>query len=176
MNDKKHQVVHVKKRQRKRKINTGIRVGIDTGETMTEQAHKKECDINYILDEYTRTGYMQHAKDFEGKYDDISVQDFQEAQLMIAQAKTMFAELPSQIQADFDHKPEQFLQFVQDPDNAEKLEAFGIIKGNDGVDINGISVKSPTQESLDALRAAKQKQKQAQATPEPKTPEPKTAA
>ena len=90
---------------------------INTGKGLTEQSHKHETDINYILKEYTRTGFINHAKQNEGRYDDISVQDFQEAMFIVSDATNMFAELPGQIRKEFKNSPSQFLDFVQNPNN-----------------------------------------------------------
>jgi phage internal scaffolding protein len=116
---------------------------VDTGEGLTEQAHKNETDMNYILRDYKRTGFIRHAKENQGRYDDISVQDFQEAMFVVAEANNMFAELPANIRKDFNNDPSQFLGFVQNPDNQEKLQKMGIIKGNDGVDLKGMPTTAP---------------------------------
>jgi len=116
---------------------------LDTGEGLTEQAHKQETDMNYILRDYKRTGFIRHAKENQGRYDDISVQDFQEAMFVVAEANNMFAELPANLRKDFNNDPSQFLGFVQNPDNQEKLQQMGIIKGNDGVDLKGMPTTAP---------------------------------
>ena len=116
---------------------------VDTGEGLTEQAHKNECDMNYILRDYKRTGFIRHAKDNQGRYDDVSVQDFQDAMFIVAEANNMFAELPAAVRKDFNNDPAAFLGFVQNPENQEKLQSMGIIKGNDGVDLQGMPTKAP---------------------------------
>jgi phage internal scaffolding protein len=116
---------------------------LDTGDGLTEQAHKQETDMNYILRDYKRTGFIRHAKDNQGKYDDISVQDFQEAMFVVAEANNMFAELPANIRKDFNNDPAQFLGFVQNPNNQETLQKMGIITGNDGVDLKGMPTTAP---------------------------------
>ena len=116
---------------------------IDTGEGITEQAHKQETDMNYILRDYARTGFIRHAKDNQGRYDDVSVQDFQEAMFTVATATNMFNELPANIRKDFGNDPASFLGFVQNPDNQEKLQEMGIIRGNDGLDLKGMPSKAP---------------------------------
>ena len=60
-----------------------VKPKIDTGKGLTEQSHKHETDINFILKDYVRTGFIKHAKDNQGKYDDINVQDFQQAMLVL---------------------------------------------------------------------------------------------
>ena len=119
------------------------RVTVDTGKGLTEQSHKHETDINYILKEYTRTGFIKHAKENQGKYDDIAVQDFQEAMFVVAEANNMFNELPGQVRKQFNNNPGEFLEFVQNPDNSKKMEALGILKGNDGVDMQGVATSAP---------------------------------
>ena len=118
--------------------------GIETGKGLTEQAHKKETDINFILKDYARTGFIRHAKEHEGKYDDISVQDFNEAMFVVSEAQNMFNELPADWRNEFNNNPAQFLDFVQNPNNKDKMEEMGILAGNDGIDMTGAQVGSPT--------------------------------
>ena len=116
---------------------------IDTGEGLTEQCHKKQCDMNHILKDYKRTGFIRHAKENQGRYDDISVQDFQDAMFKVAEATNMFNDLPANLRKDFNNNPAEFLGFVQNPDNQEKLQKMGIIRGNDGIDMNGMPTTAP---------------------------------
>lgn len=127
---------------------------IDCGPGMTEQAHKDECDINKILRDYQRTGFMKHAKQHEGRYDDVSAVDFQQAMITVANVKTMFEELPSNFRKEFGNDPAQFLAFAQNPENGTKMEKMGILMGNDGFDIQGAQVMTPTEASLALKEAA----------------------
>lgn len=116
---------------------------VNSGELLTEQAHAKECDMNYILRDYEKTGLIKHANKHAGRYDDVTVQDFQEAQFLIAEAKNMFQELPSTVRKRFDNNPGQFLEFVQNPNNKAEMQVMGILKGNDGLNAKGEMVNSP---------------------------------
>lgn len=120
-----------------------IKPKVDTGKGLTEQAHKHETDINYILKEYTRTGFIKHSKENKGRYDDISVQDFQTAMFTVASAQNMFSELPGQVRKEFANDPARFLEFVQNPDNADRMEKMGILRGNDGIDLQGMPTNAP---------------------------------
>lgn len=120
---------------------------IDCGKSLTEQSHKDQCDMNVILRDYQRTGMLKHAKEHEGKYDDVSAQDFQEAMFLVANAKNMFQELPSSLRSRFQNDPAQFLSFAQNPASKAELESMGIIRGNDGLDINGAITQAPTANS-----------------------------
>jgi phage internal scaffolding protein len=120
------------------------RVTVETGPGLTEQAHKNETDMNYILRDYQRTGLIKHAKLNEGRYDDIAVQDFQEAMFIVKNAQDMFDQLPSNIRKRFQNNPAEFLAFVQNPENEQEMRFLGILEGNDGFDISGKPVPSPT--------------------------------
>lgn len=113
-----------------------FRVVTITGPGQTEQAHKKECDMNYILRNYHRTGLITHAKTYEGQYDDVSVQDFQEAMFLVDKAKAMYGELPSNIREQF-AGPQKFLEFVNNPENRPKMQEMGILPGVDGKRADG---------------------------------------
>ena len=118
---------------------------VNTGEGLTEQSHKNETDMNYILKDYVKTGLIKHAKEHEGKYDDVSVQDFQEAMFIVAEANNMFQDLPGEIRKSFGNDPSRFLEFTQNPDNLDAMQKMGILKGNDGLDISGAQTMAPTE-------------------------------
>ena len=120
---------------------------------ITEQAHKKETDINWLLKDYMKTGLMKHAKNYEGQYDDVSAIDFENAMNTVAQVNTMFEELPSAFRKEFENNPSKFLEFAQNPENMPKLEAMGIEKGVDGFNLHGVKTLARV-EAEAALAAA----------------------
>ena len=124
-----------------------MKVTLDCGEGLTEQSQAKQTDINYILREYTKTGFMRHSKEFEGRYDDVTGADFNDAMNLIADANTMFEELPSGIRNKFKNDPAQFLDYCQDPANTEALREWGVLRGNDGLDAAGAPTQAPTVDS-----------------------------
>lgn len=126
---------------------------IDCGETLTEQAHKNETDMNYILRDYAKTGFLKHAQKHEGRYDDVTVTDFQDALLTVNNTQNMFNQLPAQIRDRFANNPAQFLEYVSNPANENEMATLGILKGNDGLDINGTARIVPTQAHYDQVRA-----------------------
>ena len=96
------------------------------GASRTEQAHKKACDINSIMAKFQKTGAIQHLAKHPPKYGDVSGADFRQAQVLVAEHKSIFHELPSQIRAEFENDPSNYLDFVTDPENAEFLEKEGL--------------------------------------------------
>jgi len=91
----------------------------------TKQEFKDDCDINRILAKYQRTGALSHYAKYAATYGDFSSCDYQTAQNTILRAEKMFAELPSSIR-NLVATPNGFLDFVQNPANAEKMRELGL--------------------------------------------------
>lgn len=95
--------------------------------SMTEQAHKAECDIHGILNKHKKTGILSHVAQYKGEYSNmIDAPDFHEMQNIIADAKTMFESVPSHIRKEFNNDAGQYLEFMQNPDNVEKIQQYGL--------------------------------------------------
>lgn len=92
------------------------------GEGRTEQSHAGEADINQIMARARRGELMDFAPEHEPHYGDATGPQYLEANIIIANANSMFEDLPAKIRSKFNHNPAQFLEFVQNPENAE--EAF----------------------------------------------------
>jgi hypothetical protein len=93
---------------------------------LTEQSHKNECDINLILAQFMETGLMPNMKQSKPQYGDVSEIDFQDIQNQLANAKTLFEELPEPVKAQFDNEPFKFLQFAENPENNQALVDMGL--------------------------------------------------
>jgi phage internal scaffolding protein len=129
--------------QKAMRLDNKARPVIDTGPGKTEQCHAQECDMNYILRDYQRSGLVRHANRNQGRYDDVSAVDFQSAMDTVTTAQRMFDDLPSNIRKRFANNPTNFLEFVSDPSNREEMIQLGMIVGNDGKDKAGDPVPSP---------------------------------
>jgi hypothetical protein len=92
---------------------------------LTEQHHAETCDINKILAQFMETGILPTSTKVP-QYGDVSEHDFQEVQNQLAQAKTLFEELPDHVKAQFDNKPFKFLHFAEDPKNMDQLVEMGL--------------------------------------------------
>jgi phage internal scaffolding protein len=110
----------------------GNQLGLDKGghvfeETRTEQSHKAEVDINNIV---KRAGNMELIAKVNALqnfvYDDVTGNDFQESMNAILRAKEAFTSVPSGIRRQFDNDPAKFMDFVHNPDNADKLVEMGL--------------------------------------------------
>ena len=93
----------------------------------TEKAHAEDVNIHNILKRFERTGVVEHINRFQGTYADyIDAPSYQEAMQQIAEAKTMFESVPARIRADFGNDPAAFIAFMQDPNQREAIEAYGL--------------------------------------------------
>jgi len=97
-----------------------------TQPTMTQQQFKEECDINNVMRRYIKTGVIDHLAKHQAQYADIEPVSYHEAMNTIATANSMFEELPAQARRNFNNDPTKFLEFVQNPDNSDKLIDMGL--------------------------------------------------
>lgn len=101
-------------------------IHFDHDDNQARQSFKDECDINKIMAKFQKTGILDHYAKHAPQYMDIPAVDYHEALNVIATAESMFEELPSQARKKFGNDPEKFLEFVQNPDNAEELRELGL--------------------------------------------------
>jgi len=94
----------------------------------TEQSHKRECDVNYIIQKYDKTGLISHISRFEGKFGDMTGLEFKAIQDKIANAQSMFNALPSEVRNKFNNDPSALLSFMDDPENRDEAIELGLIR------------------------------------------------
>lgn len=106
-----------------------VRVALNFPEQgRTKQSHKDECDINKILARFQRTGTLEHAREISSRYGDVSSVDFQTAMDNVIRTREWFAGFPSSIRKRFNNDPAEFLQFIEDPANADEAVALGLVE------------------------------------------------
>lgn len=93
------------------------------GDGMTKQSFKDQTDINKILNKAQRMGSLSHLVRHGAVYGDFSdVDDLLTAQKRLARGAEIFQELPSEVRREFDGDMLKFFEFVNDPQNADKLQ------------------------------------------------------
>lgn len=116
---------------------------------ITEQHHSEECDVNNILATYMKTGVLPPV-DPNAKYGDLSDFDYQSLQNQIANANSLFEQLPENVRYRFGNEPYRFLNFVQDEKNYDELVEMGLA--------NNTPTASPEDEVLPVTDAAPEEQ------------------
>ena len=84
------------------------RVSLDQGEapeTCVEQHHKDECDVNKIVAGYQMTGHLNEPTLPHGRYMEVDDLTFQDAMIMVTQAKADFQALPAELRDRFANDP-----------------------------------------------------------------------
>lgn len=94
-------------------------------EKRTKQSHTDDCDINKILERFSRTGQLPESK--QKQYGDfINVPDYVEAFNIVSKAQDQFYSLDAKVRAKFDNDPESFLEFATNPSNMEEMVSLGL--------------------------------------------------
>ena len=113
----------------------------DDPELMTKQSFKDECDINNIVNRFTRTGVLPTLPP-TGVYGDFSeIGSYQDALIKVQQIDDMFDALPAKLRARFENNPALFLDFVDNPDNHDEMVQLGLI---DDVKVESVVAPSET--------------------------------
>ena len=101
-----------------------------TGPSMTKQSHTDECNINLIMKRFERTGVLEHVTTYSPQWGDFSdtPSSYSDAINQVQAANDMFLSLPSALRARFDNDAGAYIDFVQDPSNAEELRELGLTK------------------------------------------------
>jgi hypothetical protein len=97
-------------------------------ESLTEQSHVKETDVNQIVKRHGKD-LIQKANELMStnfQMDNIPGNDFHESMMIIQKASKSFSQMPSQVRKQFDNDPAKFLDFVQNPANAEAMVTMGL--------------------------------------------------
>lgn len=94
----------------------------------TEQSHADDTNINVIMKRALRGQHSPYIRDDPGSYGDATSLTYFEAQTLVAEANSNFAELPSHIRSRFKNSPEQFLEFIHDDANTPEAIKLGLIQ------------------------------------------------
>ena len=112
----------------------GVRPTVDfTGvESATKQSFKNEVDINTILRRYDRDGVLTHIRQAKPLYIDVSdMPDYKTALDTLSQVSENFMGLPSQLRAEFENDPAQWMDFItQNPREVVRERVEGLLRAN----------------------------------------------
>jgi len=93
--------------------------------SLTRQEFAAECDINNLMAQYEKTGFLTNVNPMEPRYLDVSnVPDLMQAHDILQTATAGFMSLPATVRRDFDNDPLKFIAFAENPDNVEKMREW----------------------------------------------------
>lgn len=97
-----------------------------------KQSMKQECDINFIVGQYKKTGLITHVSRQAGYYDNVETLDFHTAMNIIANAEQTFDQVPAHIRKKFGNDMAAFYEFAQNPENIDEMVKLGLAEKIDG--------------------------------------------
>lgn len=101
----------------------------DVKPSLTKQSFRDECEINNIMKKWQKTGMMDHLAKVSPQFGDFSnytSDSYQDALNIVITAQEAFAALSSDIRGRFYNDPTYFLDFVNNPDNADEIVKLGL--------------------------------------------------
>ena len=101
--------------------------GVDFSDSPSraQQHFRDETDINVMVQRFQRTG-VPPAPPVPAMSEFNEIFDFQSAMDQVVKAKHAFAALPSKVRSRFQNDPGQFLEFFNDPSNADEAVRLGL--------------------------------------------------
>lgn len=87
-----------------------LQTKFDKTKSRTEQAHKQEVDINFILKRYRKTGILPVASRTPQFGDATVITDFHKSMQVVAQGKSEFAKLPAAERLKYKNDPKLWIE------------------------------------------------------------------
>ncbi len=123
----------------------------------TKQSMRDECDVNFIMARYVKTGLIEHLSGGIPSFPDVSeLGDYRSAIENMRSADKYFQGLPAEVRARFGHDAANFMEFLQSGASEEDLRKLSLeILGDrrtarEPVGREGDVVEPPAGASIDA--------------------------
>lgn len=100
-------------------------------DSMTVQSEAKDCDINVIMERYSKTGQLPQVTALQPLFADFTdITDYRSALETINAARDAFLLVPAHIRAQFGNDPTAFVNYASNPDNIDQLRKWGLANDN----------------------------------------------
>lgn len=105
----------------------------EEGSSRTKQADRDQCDIQKLMNSFTRTGDLTHISESLGTYGDFTNPlTYREAHTQLAEAQQAFESFPSRIRERMRNDPGYFLDFMSDGKNLDEQIELGLVEAPKG--------------------------------------------
>lgn len=106
-----------------------VRVGVVclASEDRTQQSFRDECDINFLMKRYEKTGILPSARDSVPQFADVTGMDFMASMQQVAEVSGAFSMLDARTRARFENDPSRMLDFLADPANMDEAIKLGLV-------------------------------------------------
>lgn len=116
-----------------------------------KQEFKDECNINFVLRNYKKTGVLTHLSDKIPMYGEVKDMDLQTAMNVMIEAQDTFMKLPAACRKEFDHDPLKFIEAAQSVEKHPILEKHGLYDKPKEVPVTKVEVVNPPSAKNDDL-------------------------
>ncbi len=95
---------------------------------VTDQKHKKSCDINNIVKSFHKTGMLPPQTKTPHYGDFSNVETLEDSFNIVNQAQDLFYSLPSDVRRLCDHDPSKLESMISDPANLDICIKNGLLE------------------------------------------------
>jgi len=100
---------------------------ITCGKGRAKQSMRDECDINLIMAQYVKTGFMSHVSAGIPDFVDVSeLTDYRSAIEHVRSVEEYFVGLPAVVRSRFDNDAVSFMEYLESGASEEDLRALGL--------------------------------------------------
>lgn len=97
--------------------------------SLTKQVFQEECDINRIVEQFTRTGIVTHVAQKEGQYGDAPSFTYHESMNALLEAGAAWEAVPQEIRDHCANDPQELLNIIEDPARVNEARSLGLLVG-----------------------------------------------
>lgn len=121
-----------------------IRTDIRPETKRTRSEFLEECDVNKIMGQYRRHGFVSHLAQRPPRYGDFTnVTDYLTAVTAVKEAEKAFQSLPARVRDYCGNDPATFLQAMANPEALEQMKKLGLKEQTPTNNEGGVPPSSP---------------------------------
>lgn len=105
----------------------GVRFEGERGKSRTKSEFAKECDVNFVVSKFLKTGVLSHLALRPGVFGEHVHVDLKSAMDLMCNAQEVFSQLPAKVRKICNNDPAEFIDFVSDSTNIDSLVANGLL-------------------------------------------------
>ncbi len=99
---------------------------ITSGKGRAKQSMKDECDVNLIVAQFTKTGFMSHVATGLPSFVDVSeLTDYRSAIEHVRSVEEWFSGLPAEVRARFRNDAVEFMEYLDGGATEDEFEELG---------------------------------------------------
>lgn len=97
-------------------------------ESLAIQSAKEDSDINTIVRRFGLSGELPSNLNMPVSGDFTGIGDFHSAMNLVRRAQEEFLRVPADVRARFNNDPARFMEFFDDPANADEARRYGMLR------------------------------------------------